>query len=219
MRYACIDLEGVLIPELWPILAEKIGVEALALTTREEPDLHRLMESRLGILRVRGVRLIDVLKILRDEKPLQGAQDFLGAMSQNFRLIFVSDAFAQMVVPLIEQFSIPAELQCHRFAVDHEGFIAQCVYLDRRGKEDVIKKLQKCGHEILAVGDAFNDIKMLETADISYLYRPSPLTALNAPHLTVVENYFEIAEAWLSHEEIARVVTVKNTLSRPLEHT
>ena len=195
MRYACIDLEGVLIPELWPLLAERLGIDELAMTTREVPDLQGLMNQRLSILRSLCVRLEDVQIILRGAKPLPGARDFLASLAQTHQLVFLSDAFEQMVRPLIAQVGARGELRCHRFEVDVAGFIAKCVYAQRSGKQDVVEELQVRGNEVLAVGDAFNDVGMIEKADMGFLFRPSKQTAAAAPHLTMVNSYIEIEEA------------------------
>lgn len=199
MRYACIDLEGVLIPELWPLLSDRLGINELALTTREVPDLQSLMKQRLRVLRSQCVRFEDVQVILKSVKPLPGARDFLTSLAQTYQLVFLSDAFEQMVRPLVVQLGAKGVLRCHRFEVDDAGFIAKCVYAQRSGKQDVVKELQAKGNEVLAIGDAFNDVGMIEMADIGFLFRPSEQTAAITPHLTIVNSYVEIEEA-LGHQ-------------------
>lgn len=194
---ACIDLEGVLIPELWPMLADATGIENLAQTTREEPDYCALMERRLCLLRQHGLRLADVRRHIREARPEPGAAEFLQALERRCEILLVSDAFAQMVEPIVAKFSARTTLLCHTFRMDSDGFIDACIYAQRQGKEDVVKQLQAGGRKVLAVGDAFNDLQMLDIADRGYLFRPSASTMqAAAANLLVIQSYAQIEEAW-----------------------
>ncbi len=196
MDTACIDLEGVLIPELWPMLADATGIEELAQTTREVPDYRALMQRRLHLLQINHLRLIDVQHLIRGAGLEPGAANFLRAIEQRCEVLLVSDAFSQMVEPIIARIAVRATLLCHTFHIDGDGFIDRCLYASRQGKEDVVRQLKSKGRKVLAVGDAFNDLEMLRAADFGYLFRPSTATRRAAPNLPVVEDYSQIKEAW-----------------------
>lgn len=196
MDTACIDLEGVLIPELWPMLANATGIKELAQTTREVPDYRALMQRRLHLLRTNELRLVDVQYHIQEADLEPGAAEFLRALEHRCEVLLVSDAFSQMVEQIISRIAVRTTLLCHTFLTDEDGFIDQCLYASRNGKEDVVRKLQSQGHKVLAVGDAFNDLQMLQVADRGYLFRPSAATRHAAPELPVAEDYFQIKEAW-----------------------
>ena len=202
MDTACIDLEGVLIPELWPMLANATGIEELSLTTREVPNYRALMERRLHLLRQSNLRLVDVQHHIRAADLEPGAVEFLQALEQRCEVLLVSDAFSQMVEPITTRIGVRNTLLCHTFSIDGDGFIDRCLYASRQGKEDVVKQLQSKGRKVLAVGDAFNDLQMLRSADRGYLFRPSATTRLAAPNLPVIENYSQIEEAWGHSEQV-----------------
>lgn len=186
MNVACIDLEGVLIPELWPHIASVTGVQELAITTREEPNSPRLVERRLGLLKQKNLRLRDVQAILADMTPLPGALGFLTALKSRWRLLLVSDAFEEMVRPLWLKLGCP-ELQCHRFVCDAAGSIQRAHYTRQLGKHEVINDLVANGCRTMAVGDAFNDLAMLRHADIGFLFRPSLQTLESSQDLVTPE--------------------------------
>ena len=203
MNIACLDMEGVLIPELWPHIAKVSGIDELAVTTREDPDYARLVERRIALLRHHGLRLSDVQRIVGDLRPLPGAVAFMAALrlSMNFRIVLVSDAFREMVLPLWRELGEP-ELRCHRLDCDAAGFISAAHYARQRGKVEVIEELALQGHYTVAVGDAFNDLPMLHSADQGFLFRPSELTLKQAHGLTVVSRYQDILTAL--HEPIVK---------------
>ncbi|MGS0743150.1 bifunctional phosphoserine phosphatase/homoserine phosphotransferase ThrH [Glaciimonas sp. GG7] len=191
MNIACIDLEGVLAPEMWPHIGLCAGIPGLAITTREEPDYPQLMRRRIALLRQHGLKLIDVQRIVATLPVLDGAADFVSALSRNYRVLVVSDAFIELAV----QFCVPLgapEFQCHRLSVANDGLIDGCHFLPRRGKEETVRVFQEAGHHILAVGDAFNDLAMLHLADLGFLFRPSQQTVNAAGDLQVVGSYDEI---------------------------
>lgn len=193
-RIACIDMEGVLIPELWPHLAEATGIEELSVTTREVPDYPRLVDRRIGTLRHHGLKLADVQALLDDIEPLPGAEAFLARLAQGFRVSLVSDAFEEMVLPLWRRLGQP-QLLCHRLVCDDEGFVQAARYTRTRGKHEVIEALSAEGAWTLAVGDAFNDLSMLRMASKGLLFRPSTQTALAAPDIGIAESYDEVLAA------------------------
>lgn len=191
---ACIDMEGVLIPELWPHIAEATGITDLAITTREEPDYARLVNRRIELLRRNGLRLIDVQALTERVDPLPGAHNFLTELRRNFHVILVSDAFQEMILPLWEKLDKP-ELRCHWFTCDRAGYISKAHYSRRQGKHEVIDEFAANGHRTLAVGDAFNDLTMLQRASMGFLFCPSPQTLQAAAGISVARTYPEILTA------------------------
>ena len=189
---ACIDLEGVLIPELWPVVAASSGVAELALTTREVRDFHALMDRRLALLRANGLRLRDVVGHLQAVEALPNAASFLAGLGTSYALLLLSDAFMPMVAALVHKLAPGVDIECHDFETDGEGYITRCVFAPRRGKEDVVRRLKQAGHRVLAVGDAFNDLAMLAAADQAFLFRPSPQVADAAPGLNIVTDHAQI---------------------------
>nr|WP_256452023.1 bifunctional phosphoserine phosphatase/homoserine phosphotransferase ThrH [Methylobacter sp. S3L5C] len=191
---ACIDLEGVLAPEMWPHVGLCAGIPELFVTTREEPDYLQLMRRRIALLRQHGLKLIDVQRIVATLPVLDGAVDFVLALRRDYRVLVVSDAFTELAAQFCTQLGEP-ELQCHRLSVASDGFIDGCHFLPRRGKEETARAFQEAGHHILAVGDAFNDLAMLHLADLGFLFRPSQQTINAAGDLRVVGCYDEILRA------------------------
>lgn len=194
MNIACIDLEGVLAPEMWPHVAKCAGIPALAVTTREEPDYPRLMRRRIGLLRRHGLKLVDVQRIVAVLPVLDGAAEFLRTLERDHRVLIVSDAFTELAAQFGQALGAP-ELQCHQLSVCRDGYIDGCRFLSRRGKEETVRLFQEDGHRILAVGDAFNDLAMLHLADDGFLFRPSQQTVSAAGGLRVVTRYDEILYA------------------------
>lgn len=191
-RAACIDMEGVLAPELWPYIASTTGILDLALTTREEPDYTQLVNRRIALLRANGLAIVDIINIVADIKPLPGATQFIKELSKSHRVIIVSDAFEEMIQPLWHLLGAP-ELRCHNFICNQAGFIHSAQYNRKRGKHEVVEELERKGFDkILAVGDALNDLKMLRAATIGYLFKPSPETLSSAQDLTVAYCYQDI---------------------------
>lgn len=194
MNIACIDLEGVLAPEMWPHIGRCAGIPGLAVTTREEPDYPQLMRRRIALLRQHGLKLSDVQRMVAMLPLLDGAADFLAALRRHYQVLIVSDAFAELVAHYAEPLGAP-EFQCHRLAVAGDGFIDDCRFLPRQGKEETVRTFQQAGHHTLAVGDAFNDLAMLQVADLGFLYRPSLQTLGAAGSLPVARSYDDILRA------------------------
>jgi phosphoserine/homoserine phosphotransferase len=198
MNIACIDLEGVLAPEMWPHIGLCAGIPGLAITTREEPDYPQLMRRRIALLRQHGLKLNDVQRIVARLPVLDGAADFVSALGRDYRVLVVSDAFTELAAQFCAPLGAP-EFQCHRLSVASDGFIDGCHFLPRRGKEETVRVFQEAGHHVLAVGDAFNDLAMLHLADLGFLFRPSQQTINAAGHLRVVGCYDDILRAVEDH--------------------
>jgi phosphoserine / homoserine phosphotransferase len=194
MPIACIDLEGVLIPELWPHIAYQTGIEELHITTREEPNYSKLVEQRIHLLKYHQLRLCDVRNLVSTIKPLPGAVKFIQTIALHWRIVLVSDAFRQMVEPIWMQLDSP-ELQCHEFSCDSDGYICTAEYSRKFGKHEVVENFKAQGEQTLAIGDAFNDLSMLRAADKGFLFRPSLPTRSAATDLMIVEDYQSILHA------------------------
>lgn len=193
MRIACIDLEGVLIPELWPRITQASGIAALSITTREEPDYPALMRWRIEHLRQHGLHLRDVQAILADVQPFPEARDFLRQLEQHggYRVHIVSDCFHELAGNLLDTLGSPATF-CHSLETNSDNWITGCTWADRNGKEDHVARLLKQGSHAQAAGDAFNDLAMLRLAHDGFLVRPSAAAVAAAQDLVVVEHLSEI---------------------------
>ncbi|MBA1204453.1 bifunctional phosphoserine phosphatase/homoserine phosphotransferase ThrH [Pseudomonas capeferrum] len=193
-KLACIDLEGVLVPELWPAIAVRTGIRELFATTREIPDYDALMRQRIALLREHGITLSDVQRILATVEPFAGAVAFLQALeARGYRVNIISDCFHELADPLLQALGEPTTW-CHRLTADSHGFVSGCDYYPRRGKEEPVDKALAEGQRVLAVGDAFNDINMLRRATQGFLVNPSISTLDAAPDLRAVESLEEILE-------------------------
>lgn len=195
MKIACIDLEGVLIPELWPHIAKASGIEALAITTREEPDYPALMRWRIDHLRQHGLRLSDVQTMIANIEPFPEARRFLRQLVElgGYTVHIVSDCFYELASPLLKILGSPTAY-CHSLETDEQGWIARCAWAERKGKEDHVASLLRQDAQVLAAGDAFNDLGMLHLAHHGFLVRPSAATRMASRDLPVVERLDEIIE-------------------------
>ena len=194
MRVACIDLEGVLIQEIWPFLARQTNIEKLSVTTREKADYPALMRNRITLLRLHGLKLRDVQAIVAAIEPFPDALPFLATLSNLYSIRIVSDCFYELAENVLSKLGNPISL-CHRLVLDHAGFIVDCSFAARQGKDDVVAGFLASGAEVLAVGDAFNDLAMLRLANAGFLVRPSELTRAAAPDIAIVEHLYEITDA------------------------
>jgi phosphoserine/homoserine phosphotransferase len=191
MKIACIDMEGVLIPELWPLIAEATGIQELKITTREWPDYRSLVDKRIELLNQHHIRLTDLHCLLRTIKPLPGALWFLEQLRVAYRIVIVSDAFREMIEPLWLELGAP-ELRCHHFICNSFGSITHAHYSREQGKHEVIEEFKANGYRTIAVGDAFNDLSMLRMADDGFLFSPSNDTLQTAGGLKVVYKHEDI---------------------------
>lgn len=192
---ACLDMEGVLIPELWPHIATQSGIKELAITTRDEPDYPKLMDRRIKLLRENNLRLCDVQRIAADIKLLAGASNFLADLKNEMEVIIVSDAFQEIIHPFLIKLGHP-KTHCHHLTCDDGGFVSKANYTRIHGKQEVISNLHSQNYWVLAVGDAHNDLEMLRSADLGFLYRPSPATSAKGQDIYIASEYSEITSAY-----------------------
>lgn len=187
MEIACLDLEGVLVPEIWIGVAEKTGIEELRATTRDIPDYDVLMRQRLNLLEENNLGLSDIQTVINELEPLPGALEFVTWLKQNFQLIILSDTFYEFSKPLMEQLNFPT-LFCHRLISDESGRIIDYKLRQPDPKRASVKALHDLKFRVIASGDSYNDTSMLEEADAGILFRaPENVTAEFPQYPAVVE--------------------------------
>ena len=170
MVVTCLDLEGVLVPEIWIAFAEKTGIEKLRLTTRDIPDYDELMRGRLKILGENNLKLADIQEVIGGIAPLPGAKEFLSWLESEFQVIILSDIFSQFAGPLMEQLGHPT-LFCHDLVVDEAGRIANYRLRISDAKTKAVSALKGLNLKVIAAGDSYNDTGMLKEADVGILFR------------------------------------------------
>jgi phosphoserine/homoserine phosphotransferase len=193
---ACLDLEGVLLPEIWIAFAEKTGIEQLKLTTREVPDYDELMEGRLKILHDNNLKLLDIQNVIKTLSPLAGAIDFLAWLKSEFQVIILSDTFYQFVGPLMKHLDYPT-LFCHELTVDRNGSITGYRLRQHDGKTKAVSALKKLNFKVIAAGDSYNDTGMLKEADAGILFCPPDNVIKEFPQFPVSRNYEEFKNTLL----------------------
>jgi len=193
---ACLDLEGVLLPEIWIAFAEKTGIEQLRLTTRDIPDYDELMQGRLKILKDNNLKLIDIQNVIKTLSPLEGAIDFLGWLKSEFQVIILSDTFYQFVGPLMKSLGYPT-LFCHELTIDSKGSITGYRLRQKDGKTKAVSALKKLNFKVIAVGDSYNDTGMLQEADAGILFCPPDNVIKEFPQFPVSRNYDEFKNTLL----------------------
>lgn len=191
MEIACLDLEGVLIPEIWIGFAEKTGIEALRATTRDIPDYDVLMKQRLDLLRQHKLGLPDIQEVIATMAPLEGATEFVTWLKERFQVIILSDTFYEFSKPLMRQLDFPT-LFCHRLISDDAGNIVDYKLRQKDPKRQSVKALHSLNFRVIASGDSYNDTTMLEEADAGILFcAPANVTA-EFPQYPAVETYEEL---------------------------
>ena len=187
---ACLDLEGVLLPEIWIAFAEKTEIEQLKLTTREISDYDELMQGRLKILNDNNLKLIDIQNVIKTLSPLAGAIDFLAWLKSEFQVIILSDTFYQFVGPLMKSLDYPT-LFCNELTVDSKGSITGYRLRQKDGKTKAVSALKKLNFKVIAAGDSYNDTGMLQEADAGILFCPPDNVIKEFPQFPVSRNYEE----------------------------
>ncbi|MBN2626014.1 MAG: bifunctional phosphoserine phosphatase/homoserine phosphotransferase ThrH [Spirochaetales bacterium] len=191
MHLVCLDLEGVLIPEIWINFAEDTGLSELRMTTRDEPDYNVLMRKRLAILDREGLKLPDIQKVIGGMDPLPGAMEFLEELRSKTQVIILSDTFEEFAKPLMKKLRWPT-LFCNSLVVDGEGRITDFTLRQQDGKRKAVEAFKSTGTRLFAAGDSYNDVTMLLGADKGALFK-SPLTIQKEfPQLPAVDEYGEL---------------------------
>jgi len=200
---ACLDLEGVLVPEIWINVAERTGIEALRMTTRDEPDYDVLMKKRLQILAENGLGLPDVQKVIGEMRPLEGADRFLDWLRERFQVLILSDTFYEFAAPLMRQLGFPT-LFCHSLGVDDQGRIVDYFIRLPDQKRRTVLALRELELRTIAAGDSYNDTNMLGAADAGILFRPPDNVIREFPQFPVTRTYEDLREAFVEGEKRCR---------------
>jgi phosphoserine/homoserine phosphotransferase len=197
---ACLDLEGVLVPEVWIAFAEKTGIEKLRLTTRDIPDYDELMQGRLKILEENNLKLADIQEVIGGIAPLPGAVEFLKWLQSEFQVIILSDTFYEFAGPLMAQLGNPT-LFCHSLVVDPDGKITDYQLRIADGKTKAVRAIKDLNFQVIAAGDSYNDTGMLKEANAGILYCPPDNVIEEFPQFKVTRNYDEFKEALIVTRE------------------
>lgn len=187
---ACLDLEGVLLPEIWVKFAEKTGIEELKITTREIPDYDQLMRIRLKILREHNLTINDIQNVIATLSPLEGAYDFLNWLNSEFQVIILSDTYYEFIGPLMKQLDYPTVF-CHSLVIDNKGLITDYKLRQSDQKTKAVKSLQSLNFKVISAGDSYNDTGMLQQADAGILFCPPDNVIKEFPQFPVARDYSE----------------------------
>lgn len=197
---ACLDLEGVLVPEVWIAFAEKTGIEKLRLTTRDIPDYDELMRGRLKILEENHLKLANIQEVISGISPLPGAVEFLQWLQSEFQVIILSDTFYEFAGPLMTQLGNPT-LFCNTLVVENSGKITDYRLRITDGKTKAVRALKNLNFQVIAAGDSYNDMGMLKEAHAGILYCPPDNVIKEFPQFKVTRNYDEFKEALIVTRE------------------
>ncbi|MDO4854034.1 MAG: bifunctional phosphoserine phosphatase/homoserine phosphotransferase ThrH [Coriobacteriia bacterium] len=194
MNVACLDLEGVLLPEVWIAFADAAGIPELRKTTRDEPDYDKLMRYRLEVLAEHGMTLPDIQAVAAKVDPLPGAKEFLDALEKEISVIIVSDTFEQFAAPLMAKLGNPT-IFCNSLVTDETGKIIDYKMRCEQSKLTTIKALQSCGMEPICVGDSHNDLGMILNGKTGFLFNTTEAIKQEYPQVPAFDNYDDLLEA------------------------
>ncbi|MBR3680044.1 MAG: bifunctional phosphoserine phosphatase/homoserine phosphotransferase ThrH [Oscillospiraceae bacterium] len=194
MNIVCLDLEGVLVPEIWIAFAEASGIPELKRTTRDEPDYDKLMNWRLGILKEHGLGLKEIQDTIAKIDPMPGAKEFLDTLRKKTQVIIISDTFTQFAAPLMEKLGMPT-IFCNTLEVAENGEITGFKMRIAQSKLTTVKALQSIGYETIASGDSFNDLGMIQASKAGFLFRSTEQIKADYPQYPAFETYDELLAA------------------------
>lgn len=196
MELACLDLEGVLVPEIWIAFAEKTGIKELRATTRDIPDYNVLMKQRLAILDQHGLKIDDIQDVIATLEPLPGAIDFVNWLRERFQVIILSDTFYEFSAPLMRQLGWPT-LFCHRLLTDETGRVVDYKLRQEDPKRASVKAFHSLNYRVIAAGDSYNDTTMLGEADVGILIHAPQNVIEEFPQFRSVNNHAELKQAFV----------------------
>ena len=194
MQLVCLDLEGVLVPEIWIEFAKRTGIPELSRTTRDEPDYDRLMKFRLDLLQAHRLGLPDIQKVISEMGPMAGAKDFLDALRRDFQVIILSDTFYEFAMPLMAQLGMPT-LFCHKLEADAHGFVVNYHLRMPNQKKEAVQRFKELQFKVIAAGDSYNDTAMLGEAHAGILFHPPQKVIDEFPQFPVTLSYPELRRA------------------------
>jgi len=196
VEIACLDLEGVLVPEIWIAFAEKTGIEALKKTTRDEPDYDVLMNYRLEILKEHGLGLNEIQEVIATLQPLDGARDFIDWLRKRFQVVILSDTFYEFASPLMKQLGYPT-LLCHRLEYDADGTVTNYRLRQANPKRQAIVAFKSIYYRTIAAGDSYNDTTMLAEADAGILFHAPQNVIDEFPQFPAVQTFDALKEEFI----------------------
>ena len=194
MEIVCLDLEGVLVPEIWIAFAEETGIPELKRTTRDEPDYDKLMKYRIGILKEHGLGLKEIQDTIAKIEPLEGAKEFLDSLREMTQVIIISDTFSQFAGPLMKKLGYPT-IFCNSLVVADNGEITDFKMRCEKSKYTTVKALQSIGYDTIASGDSHNDLGMIQASKAGFLFRSTEQIKKDHPELEAFETYDELLAA------------------------
>ena len=194
MNIVCLDMEGVLVPEIWIAFAEASGIPELKRTTRDEPNYDKLMEYRLNILKEHGLGLKEIQETIAKIDPMPGAKEFLDELRSLTQVIILSDTFTQFGMPLMEKLGYPS-LFCNELIVGEDGAITGYKMRCEKSKYTTVKALQSCGFETIAAGDSHNDLGMIQASKAGFLFRSTDAIKAEHPELQAFEEFDDLLAA------------------------
>lgn len=200
MELACLDLEGVLVPEIWIAFAEKTGIDELRATTRDIPDYNVLMRQRLGLLDQHGLKIDDIQQVIATLEPLPGAAEFVDWLRERFQVIILSDTFYEFSQPLMRQLGWPT-LFCHRLITDDSGRVVDYKLRQEDPKRMSVKALHSLQYRVIAAGDSYNDTTMLAEADAGILFHAPDNVIAEFPQFPAVHTYDDLKQAFITASE------------------
>jgi phosphoserine/homoserine phosphotransferase len=204
LELVCLDLEGVLVPEIWIEFAERTGIDELRATTRDIPDYDVLMKQRLALLDQHGLKIDDIQEVIAEMTPLDGAIEFVDWLQQQFQLIILSDTFYEFSQPLMRQLSWPT-LFCHRLEVDDSGRVTDYTLRQKDPKRASVKAFHSLNYRVIAAGDSYNDTTMLSEAEVGILFHAPDNVIAEFPQFQAVHTYddLKVAIAAASERDIS----------------
>lgn len=194
MNLVCLDMEGVLVPEIWIAFAEESGIPELKRTTRDEPDYDKLMNWRIGILNEHGLGLKEIQAVIAKIDPLPGAKEFLDELRQTCQTVILSDTFEEFAKPLMKKLDWPT-IFCNRLLADPDGKITGFQMRCEKSKLTTVKALQAMGYDTIAAGDSFNDLAMIQASKAGFLFRSTEQIKADHPELPAFEEFSDLLGA------------------------
>ena len=195
MQVVCLDLEGVLVPEIWIEFSKRTGIAEFARTTRDEPDYDKLMRFRLALLQQRGLKLADIQKVIAGMGPMDGAREFLDELRSRYQVLILSDTFYEFADPLMQQLGRPT-LLCHRLVVDDAGVVRDYKLRQPDQKRMAVNALRSLNFQVMAAGDSYNDTGMLSAAHAGFFIHPPESITKQFPQFPVMRSYAELSAAF-----------------------
>ncbi len=194
MNIVCLDLEGVLVPEIWIEVANKTGIEALNRTTRDEPDYDVLMKYRMKILKENNLKIYDIQRTIAGMSPIDGALEFLDALREKTQVVIISDTFEQFAMPLMKKLKYPTIL-CNTLSISGDGYIDGYKMRVSETKKTTVKALQSLGYDTIASGDSYNDLGMIKNSKAGFLFKSTETIKTSNPDIPAYETYEELMSA------------------------